>query len=1254
MATPGRNGPARRGSASLFALLFLFAFVLGQAGMSASASGPTLQMGTAKTKSPSTTSTTTSARQQGVKLQAPVQSGLDSGAISLDFIAAGPYTYNHTTGVGGAYDARTISKSTGVVESLEGGDFTCGDRVVFFTAITVDPGAGSGGVDLNYTYEGETTSGAKVGFDHMFSASINSPDTGNENLSGDETASITNQSFTNDQLKAAIHVGGVDGGEQIILRMVVELYCAPNPGNVTGNILTSLDSASVTGGGRIQVGEQTVPLKQAGNILLPGLNVVKTCPASATVGDTIQYAITVENTGSDNLNDLVVNDPLLGGNLSGFGTSLAAGASITKQFPYTLTASPDPVTNTVTATATGATSNSSVTDSADCTTDVLFPDLKIQKKADATPVSAGDAVGYTITVTNDGEGVAKGVVMTDTLPTNAGLSWSFGQVSGGWSCAIAGGDLTCGDANFDLKPGDSASVHLTSPTTSATCGQILNTASVDAANSGSVSTGQVTIVVDCAALTVTKVADDATVNAGDPIGYTITVTNGGAGTARNVTLSDTLPTNGGLGWSIDAIDGQAPGAQSPCAIASGVLSCSFGDMAPKAQHTVHITSDTTAATCGTVANSASVSSSNDGQPSVGPVNISVRCPDVKVVKTADQGTINAGDTAAFTIVVSNHGDGVARHVTLNDPLPAGVNWSEDSAACSIASGVLTCDFGDLASGATRTVHVSGATDATDCGTLRNTATVSAANEPAGDQTDNQSTATITVRCPNVTVSKTADAKEISAGDTAAFTITVSNTGSGDAYDVVLTDVLPSGVDWQQDNDDCAIAQGTLTCDFGTLAPKATRTVHLSGATDKTDCGQIVNVATVSASNEADDDATDNQSQATITVDCPGIDITKTPDAGTVDAAAAIGFTITVDNHGPGLAKDVVVTDTLPANAGTAWTIDAIDGQAPGSEPACSIDNGTLTCSFGDMAAEAQHTVHITSPTDATTCGTVDNTATVTIANGDGDQDSASITVNCPDLGIQIVKGGPDLAHVGDTVTYTFAVSLTTPEPLGDVTVSDAKCDAGAPAYVSGDDGDGWLQPGETWNYTCTHVVTAEDPDPLPNTATVSGTADDGRTVTAEDSHTVDLIHPAIAIKKTVNPASGVPGDTVTYSYKVTNTGDTTLFDVSVDDDVIGHIGDIPQLDAGATVTLTKDWVLPSNQIEVTNVGTATGTDTLGTQVSAQDDASITIVEAKNPPKPPKPTAFTGSDTFRYGSIGVALLLVGLLALAITRRRRPTA
>src|SRR5206468_1716230 len=179
-------------------------------------------------------------------------------------------------------------------------------------------------------------------------------------------------------------------------------------------------------------------------------------------------------------------------------------------------------------------------------------------------------------------------------------------------------------------------------------------------------------------------------------------------------------------------------------------------------------------------------------------------------------------------------------------------------------------------------------------------------------------------------------------------------------------------------------------------------------------------------------------------------------------------------------------------------------------------------------------------------------------------------------------------------------------------------------------------------------------DPLPNTATATGTSDDGRDATDSDDHSVDLIHPAIQIAKTVDPKSGNPGDTVTYTYVVTNTGDTTLYDVSVDDDVIGHIGDVAELAPGESVTLTKDFVLPSGNPEVTNVGTATGTDTLGEQVSDDDDAFVTIVKAENPPPPPPPpppTAFTGSDAARLGLIAGILLALGLLGLALGRRRR---
>ena len=63
-----------------------------------------------------------------------------------------------------------------------------------------------------------------------------------------------------------------------------------------------------------------------------------------------------------------------------------------------------------------------------------------------------------------------------------------------------------------------------------------------------------------------------------------------------------------------------------------------------------------------------------------------QCPDVSVVKTPDAGTVNAGDNAVFTMVVTNAGPGSATNVTLSDPLPAGYVWTlggADKASCSI-------------------------------------------------------------------------------------------------------------------------------------------------------------------------------------------------------------------------------------------------------------------------------------------------------------------------------------------------------------------------------------------------------------------------------------------------------------------------------------------------------------------------------------------------------------------------------------------
>ncbi|MGB9336226.1 MAG: Ig-like domain repeat protein [Candidatus Acidiferrales bacterium] len=115
-------------------------------------------------------------------------------------------------------------------------------------------------------------------------------------------------------------------------------------------------------------------------------------------------------------------------------------------------------------------------------------------------------------------------------------------------------------------------------------------------------------------LTATKTADSPSVTAGSSVGYTISVSNssaGSTGTANNVALSDPLPGNPPLNWSISpAYSG--PGTCSITGETGGqTLACSFGALAPAIGASVHVTSGTSGSTVGTLQNTATITADNN-------------------------------------------------------------------------------------------------------------------------------------------------------------------------------------------------------------------------------------------------------------------------------------------------------------------------------------------------------------------------------------------------------------------------------------------------------------------------------------------------------------------------------------------------------------------------------------------------------------------------------------------------------------------
>jgi uncharacterized repeat protein (TIGR01451 family) len=175
---------------------------------------------------------------------------------------------------------------------------------------------------------------------------------------------------------------------------------------------------------------------------------------------------------------------------------------------------------------------------------------------------------------------------------------------------------------------------------------------------------------------------------------------------------------------------------------------------------------------------------------IGDLDTCVR--DVSVAKTPDGGTANAGDPISFTIVVTNESpNSDAENVMLSDTLPnSGLTWSIDTQPtgdpCSIAGTpqVLTCDFGTIPIGESRTVTISSPTDAEDCGLIENTVTVSADGDI--DETNNSDDGDITVNCGAIRINKNSTKGDGTSAVTNAGAV-FSITGAGITGTLSVTD-----------------------------------------------------------------------------------------------------------------------------------------------------------------------------------------------------------------------------------------------------------------------------------------------------------------------------------------------------------------------------------------------------------------------------------------------------------------------------------
>jgi hypothetical protein len=155
-------------------------------------------------------------------------------------------------------------------------------------------------------------------------------------------------------------------------------------------------------------------------ICQPTITVTKVADELSNVGDSVNYAIQVCNTGLVTVARQSVMDTLLGDISASFSATLASGQCASAQLArIVLAGDPDPLTNTVTATYTAGiqTATAEASDS----TNLFQPSVAVTKSCSPDPIDVGQASSCTIVVTNtssaDSPNLVNGTI-TDSLTGN--------------------------------------------------------------------------------------------------------------------------------------------------------------------------------------------------------------------------------------------------------------------------------------------------------------------------------------------------------------------------------------------------------------------------------------------------------------------------------------------------------------------------------------------------------------------------------------------------------------------------------------------------------------------------------------------------------------------------------------------------------------------------------------------------------------------------------------------------------------------
>ena len=529
-------------------------------------------------------------------------------------------------------------------------------------------------------------------------------------------------------------------------------------------------------------------------------------------------------------------------------------------------------------------------------------------KVNITEAIAGKIIKYEIVITNNGPSYARDIILKDIYNDSELTNMLY---------SLDGQSWTRYDASINigtLANGQNKTILFEGFIKTTVRGNVINKAVIGSStklrDNSTLEDDVAVNVKGDTTLDITKVANTTLVNPGDVIKYTVQITAGGLSDSLDVILTDNLSE---MFFDVSKATYSVNGIDKGVWIGNANLGTISSGMTVNVVITVPVKAYVDVGKLNSITNFASVINSDKkaaNDTNIVPINVI----DLAVNKTANHQnkTYNYGDNVEYVIEIVNNGPGIATDIIATDNLPEGLKFINANVpggwTLSISNNKITINGEKLANGEKVLITII-AKAAKSNTTLINNIKVNGTGFDSNISNNNDSETIKITPLVDLAITKVVDNANPLFDSIITYTITVVNNGPDKSFNVTVGDLLPDGVKFIS-------STGQYNPDTGVWFVgdlDANESVTLKIVVQVIKVGNIINNVNVTGTGH-DSNLTNNNDSVSVNVpDSVLLNIVKVANSTIIVAGENVGYTVTVTNHGPSVATDVVLKDIFNSN-----------------------------------------------------------------------------------------------------------------------------------------------------------------------------------------------------------------------------------------------------------------------------------------------------------------------------------------------------